>query len=399
MEPTLFPVGAHSAGRFLTIEKRRTSLILAAVILGLLVLSVWAVRAASTPELVTGPALVQTVSGSSFMAAGRTEALSNFEQKTQALFAAVSDKAYHALLLSLKENKPLAYRGIVLAALQGASPAVFPVLMDALSDADPGIRAGAAQVLGMRHEYQAIAVLTAATYDANSEVRLQAVRSLDALHAWQVLPRLEQLSLNEGSFDVRLAAGTAKDNLSAMFADEIGVSASQLRDISVTPTDPPHIYAVTTTDLFARHGARWEQVSRLPDAPLAIATGSDPTLIYLATVRAGLYRSLDRGETWEHADFDSLTPLTITAVVVDPQNSLRMYIALVAQSEKPGSKNVSGIFSSQDSGNTWTLLADAPAGAVTTQLVVDPQSPGYLFGMIADTPWRYKLPLDVPAIQ
>lgn len=50
-------------------------------------------------------------------------------------------------------------------------------------------------------------------------------------------------------------------------------------------------------------------MSRLPDAPLAIATGGDPNLIYLATVSSGLYRSIDGGDTWHGGRVLEITSL------------------------------------------------------------------------------------------
>jgi hypothetical protein len=177
-------------------------------------------------------------------------------------------------------------------------------------------------------------------------------------------------------------------------AQAIGVLAPELRDISVTTGDLPQIYAVTTSNLYARHGTAWTLVSRLPDAGLTIATGEDPNLIYLATVSAGLYRSLAGGETWEHVQFGWGTPtqLTVTAIVVDPQNSRQVYIALASPGAEPGIKVPLGISVSKDGGATWWSLEDSPMDIIITRLVIDPQWQGYLFGMTLDTPWRYKLP-------
>ena len=391
----------HTVELFPTIKKTRTDLVLVAILLLLLAMAVWAMRPTSSPALVINPIPVQQGSGSSSMAADRTQDLSNVEHKTQALAAPDSTEAFQTLLLSLKESEPFEQRAGVLTALQSASPAVVPFLMTALTDADPWVRAGAAEALGLRREYQAIAALTTATYDINDEVRLQAVRSLGAIDAWQVLPRMEQLQVDEPNYDVRQAAAGAQEDIRSNMAQAIGVSTSQLRAISVTPTDSPQIYAATASDLYARHGTRWELVSRLPDAPLALATSAEPQLIYLATVSSGLYRSLDSGQTWEHVQFGLRTPtqLTVTAIVVDPQNSRRMFIALAAQGANPGAKDALGIFASQDDGATFIFLPDGPTSAITTRLVVDSQSEEYLFGMIEDTPWRYTLPLDEPDSQ
>ncbi len=358
----------------------------------------WTVRAPSpTAPLSNSNQVLQGNAHAAIVSVRRGD-LSDFEQNARNLAAANSPASLQTLTQFLKQSEPLSQRSIVLTALKDASPAVVPVLMTGLNDPDQGVRAGVAQVLGLRLEYPAIAALTEATRDQNASVRREAVKSLGAIDAWQALPRLEQLLVNEENSDVRQAASVAKEAFMQQMALEIGVPASQLRDLSVTTGNLPRIYAVTSTDLYTRHGTEWTLVSRLPDAPQALATGNEPTLIYLATVSAGLYRSLDGGETWEYVQFGLQTPthLTITAIVVDPQNSQQVYIALASPGAEPGVKDPMGITVSKDDGATWSFLEDSPMDAVITRLVIDPQWQGNMFGMAADTPWRYALPSDVP---
>jgi len=320
-----------------------------------------------------------------------------FERYIQNLADSNSPEAFPILVQSLKQSEPLSRRSFVLTALKDASPAVVPALTNALKDSDTGVRAGAVQALGMRREYQAIAALSAATRDSSASVRREAVTSLGSLNAWEALPRLEQLQVNETDYAVRQVAIAAKESFKNEIAQAIGVPASELRDISVTTGNLLQIYAVTTNHLYALYGtASWTLVSRLPDAPLAIATGADPGLIYLATVSSGLFRSFDGGETWEHVQFGLQTPtqLTVTAVVVDPQDSRQFFIALAAQSAKPGVMNSMGVFTNKDGGATWSYLPNSPTASVTTRLVIDPQERSYLFGMTSDTPWRYTLPIQ-----
>ncbi len=364
------------------------------VLVAALVIVWWMVRAPSSATL---SANSNPVSSGNASASDQTENSVNFELNTRNLAASNSPEAFQTLLQSLNQGAPLSQRNIVLTVLNDASPEVVPALMSALFDSDPSVRAGAAQVLGTRREYQAMAALTTATRDPDASVRREAVTSLGAIDAWQVLPRLEQLAVNEPDYDVRQAALAVKESFKQAMAQAIGVLAPALRDVSVTAGDEPQIYAVTTNNLYARHGTVWTLVSRLPDAPLAIATGEDPMLIYLTTVNAGLYRSLNGGETWEYVTFglQTSTNLTITAIVVDPHNSRHAYIALVSPGAEPGLKDPLGISVSQDGGATWWQLENSPMDIITTRLVIDPQWQGYLFGMTTGTPWRYALPVQV----
>lgn len=320
--------------------------------------------------------------------------LAPFERNVQSVAYSDSPEAFQILLQSLATSVPPSSRSFVLTTLKDASTYVVPVLMTGLNDANPRVRTGAAQVLGLRREYQAVAALTAATRDPDAGVRREAVISLGSLGAWEVLPRLEQLQVNETNYDVRQAAIAAKESFESEIAQAIGVPVSELRDVSVTTGDVPQIYAATAIDLYTLFGSDWKLMSHLPDAPLALATGSEPTIVYLATVNSGLYRSLDSGETWDQVQFGLQTPtqLTVTAVVVDPEDSRQFFIALAAQGGESGIKNPVGIYTNKDGGGNWSLLSESPSVSITTRLVIDPKQRAYLFGISSDTPWRYKLP-------
>lgn len=330
-------------------------------------------------------------------ATDRIDDAAAFDRSVQSVAYSDSPEAYQMLLQSLKQGGALSQRNFVLTTLKDASTSVVPVLMAAMNDANPSVRSGAAQVLGLRREYQAVAALTLATHDPDAGVRREAVVALGSLGAWEVLPRLEQLQVNETNYAVRQAAFAAEESFKSEMAQAIGVPVSELRDVSVTSADVPQIYAVTTSNLYALFGTDWRLVSRLPDIPQALATGNHSALIYLATVNSGLYRSLDGGETWDSLQFGLATPtqLTVTAVVVDPQDSRQFFIALAVQGVKADVKNPIGIYANNDGGATWSLLPASPSALITTRLVIDPQQRAFLFGMTSDTPWRYKLPPGV----
>ncbi|MDE3088198.1 MAG: HEAT repeat domain-containing protein [Chloroflexota bacterium] len=279
---------------------------------------------------------------------------------------------------------------------QNAQALAVPVLIDALNDSDAGVRADAARILGLRREYSAIGALAAATRGVQARVRSEAARSLGEIDAWQELPRLERLEATDGNVNVRDAAQSAVAMVHAQIAKEIGLLAFQVRDVAVTASDPPRLYAATQSDLYARRGTVWQVVSALPDAPLALATGSDENSIYLATESLGLYRSSNGGVTWEHVQFNVNTSaqLMVTAIVVDAQDSHGLYAALASQGAHPGNLVPLGMFSSSDEGKTWMWLPNSPSQAITTRLFVDPDTPGFLYGLADDTPWRYQVPSE-----
>lgn len=324
----------------------------------------------------------------------------SMEQNASDLVTANSPESFQALIQSFKEGQSASQRSIALTTLKDALPTVVPMLITALDDEDAGVRTGAAQVLGLRREYQSIAALTAATRDRNASVRREAITSLGAIDAWQVLPRLEQIEVNESDNAVRQAAIATKESFKREMAQAIGVLPPELRDISVTAGDVPQIYAVTANNLYMRHGTEWTLISRLPDVPLAIVTGDDANLIYLATIRKGLYRSLDGGQTWEPIEFGLETPtrFTVTAIAVDPQNSYIVYVALAWSNPEPGNNDPLGLGISKDGGATWEFLKESQTQAIITRLVIDPQRKGYLFGIAKDAPWRYTLPDQVCTI-
>ena len=343
--------------------------------------------ALNNPPVSSGDAL-------SVSASRRSDPGITFEQNARDLANSNTPEANQMLLQTLKQSEPASRRSFVLSLLKNVSPAAVPGLMTALSDSDSGVRAGAAQVLGMRREREAIAALSAATRDPDATVRREAVVALGSLGAWEVLPRLEQLQVNEPNYAVRQAASAAKESFKREIAQAIGVPTTALRDISVSTGNLVQIYAATSSHLYALYGNTWTRISPVPDLPIAIATGSDPAFLYLATVSSGLYRSFNGGETWEHVQFGLQTPtqLSVTAIVIDPQNSHHVYIALVSEGAETVPQNPLGISESRDGGTTWWAMENAPTDVVITQLVLDPQEGSYLFGMTSDTPWRYALP-------
>jgi hypothetical protein len=315
-----------------------------------------------------------------------------FEQGARRLAEIGSPAAYEELVLSLRQNEPPPHRSFVVSLLENAPPQVVPVLMQSLGNSDEGVRSGSIQVLGVRHEYQAIDALALATRDSSFQVRLEAVTALGVLNARQTLPRLDVLEISEANADVRAAATSSKALIENGIASEMHLSNFQLVASAATTSSPPRFYQATKDELYTFRNAVWERVSALPDTPIVLATGREPDVLFLSTASSGLFKSSDGGVRWEYVQFGLSTPtsITVTAMAVDPENPDRVYAALAAPGAISGQLDPLGIFEELGS-DAWKRLENSPVQAVTTRLAIDSEAARYLFGETGAVTWRYDL--------
>lgn len=119
------------------------------------------------------------------------------------------------------------------------------------------------------------------------------------------------------------------------------------------------------------HGMSWEAARKGLAALLVSAVAVDPSnpdVLFVAAGKAGAFRSVDRGATWEHLDLNvgELLFFYASDVLVDPSDSSKVYVA-----------NVSGatFHRSEDGGDTWRESAAPPF----FQLAADLRTPGALW--------------------
>jgi photosystem II stability/assembly factor-like uncharacterized protein len=115
------------------------------------------------------------------------------------------------------------------------------------------------------------------------------------------------------------------------------------------------------------------QVAALPTSvPLLemVFAPSNPSIVYLATGGAGVYKSLDGGSTWNAA---GLTGQTVWSITVDGQNADRVYAATNA---------AGSVKMSQNGGSTWT--DSALTGLMVYSLSSSPVETGVIY---AGTSW------------
>ncbi len=135
-------------------------------------------------------------------------------------------------------------------------------------------------------------------------------------------------------------------------------------------------------------GTSWEPVT--PDLATAslgdIALDpSDPETLWLGTgeanifrssqAGAGIYRTTDGGKTWQHMGLENT--LTISRIVVNPQNPSEVYVAASGHEWTPNRER--GVYKTIDGGKTWekVLYVDDMTGAI--DLVMHPTNPNVLY--------------------
>ena len=126
---------------------------------------------------------------------------------------------------------------------------------------------------------------------------------------------------------------------------------------------------------------------------------SDSNVIYVGSgeglqrpdlaVGDGIYKSTDAGKTWAHLGLRDAQQ--ITAIVVDPKNAERLYVA--AQGHPYGPNAERGVFRSTNGGQSWekVLYKDENSGAA--ELVMDPANAQVLYAALwaaRVAPWEVR---------
>src|SRR5690606_38344426 len=105
----------------------------------------------------------------------------------------------------------------------------------------------------------------------------------------------------------------------------------------------------------------------------------DDNLLLIATASGGIFRSHDRGLTWEPI-FDEATRLSIGDIAIAPSNPQIIYAGTgeANASATDGAYFGDGIYKSDDAGDTWTNIG-LPESNHIGRIVVDPTNPDRVF--------------------
>ncbi len=197
---------------------------------------------------------------------------------------------------------------------------------------------------------------------------------------------------------VRVPAGDAQAVDSSDFAGmrwrSIGpYRAGNVYSVSGVPGDPTVYYIGTpeagvwkSTD----GGTVWKPIfddQHVPSIGAVAVAPSDPNIVYVGTGDPtgwsftpgnGVYKSVDAGKTWRKMGLDSTR--YITSIVVDPHRpDVALVAAIGAREYDAGAYPARGVYRTTDGGRTWTRVLFKDANTGVTGLTVDYADPRVVY--------------------
>lgn len=195
-----------------------------------------------------------------------------------------------------------------------------------------------------------------------------------------------------------------------------GYGSLSVGALAMSPADPAVVYAGTgeanpgggsvayggdgvwkTTD----GGATWAQLGLVESRYIGriVIDPADPSRLFVAatgdlfskSAERGVYRSTDAGASWSLVHFVSDSTGCID-LAIDPANPSRIFAAMWERIRQPSTRRyggvTSGIWRSEDGGDTWTLLTNGLPAAATRPgrigIAVAPSSPATVYAIYAD---------------
>jgi photosystem II stability/assembly factor-like uncharacterized protein len=124
---------------------------------------------------------------------------------------------------------------------------------------------------------------------------------------------------------------------------------------------------------------RWRCIGPFRGGRTVAITGvlHQPSVFYMAAVNGGVWKTDDFGNTWNPI-FDDQPTGSVGALAVAPSNPNIIYAGSGEGLQRPDLAVGDGIYKSTDAGKTWTHLGLRDAEQITA-IVVDPRNPDRIF--------------------
>src|SRR5258707_7184780 len=119
---------------------------------------------------------------------------------------------------------------------------------------------------------------------------------------------------------------------------------------------------------------RWRCIGLFRGGRTVAITGvpGQPNLFYMAAVNGGVWKTTDFGNTWTPIFDDAGSSGSVGAIAVAPSNPNVVYVGSGEGLQRPDLAVGDGIYKSTDAGKTWTHLGLRDAQQITA-IVVDPK--------------------------
>ena len=124
---------------------------------------------------------------------------------------------------------------------------------------------------------------------------------------------------------------------------------------------------------------RWRCIGPFRGGRTVAITGvpHQPSVFYMAAVNGGVWKTNDFGNTWNPI-FDDQSSGSVGAIAVAPSDANIVYVGSGEGLQRPDLAVGDGLYKSTDAGRTWTHLGLRDAQQITA-IVVDPKNPDRVF--------------------
>jgi photosystem II stability/assembly factor-like uncharacterized protein len=132
---------------------------------------------------------------------------------------------------------------------------------------------------------------------------------------------------------------------------------------------------------------RWRCIGPFRGGRTVAITGvpHQPNLFYIAAVNGGVWKTTDTGHTWEPI-FDSQDTGSVGAIAVAPSDPNIIYVGSGEGLQRPDLATGNGVYKSTDAGKTWAHLG-LPDAQQITAILVDPQDANRVFVAVQGHPY------------